>query len=122
MSIIKSATPICRSLIDIRLFVLSSSKSRTSVSLIFESCLQYWLSRNKRAVGVQYVSDVIGRSGGVTTLLTARASRLVVLSSGAFGSPAILERSGIGEKSVLEKVGVKVLVDLPGVGEHYLGT
>lgn len=78
--------------------------------------------RNKRAVGVQYVSDVVGRNGGITTLLTARASRLVVVSSGAFGSPAILERSGIGGKSVLEKAGVEVLVDLPGVGEHYLGT
>ncbi|KAH9481244.1 Alcohol oxidase [Psilocybe cubensis] len=75
---------------------------------------------NKRAVGVQYVSDVIGRSGGLTTLLTARASRLVVLSAGAFGSAAILERSGIGGKSVLEKAGVEVLVDLPGVGENYL--
>ena len=51
----------------------------------------------------------------------ARASRLVVLSAGAFGSPAILERSGIGSKDVLTKNNIRQLVDLPGVGEHYMG-
>ena len=30
-----------------------------------------------------------------------------------------MERSGIGAKKVLEDLGVKVLVDLPGVGENY---
>jgi len=73
-----------------------------------------------RAVGVEYVSDLVGRNGGITTPILAKASRLVVVSAGAFGSPAILERSGIGAKSVLEKNGVKQLVDLPGVGENYM--
>jgi alcohol oxidase len=50
-----------------------------------------------------------------------RAKKLVVISSGTFGSPQILERSGIGGKSVLEKAGVKQIVDLPGVGEHFQG-
>lgn len=45
-----------------------------------------------------------------------------MLSAGSLGSPAILERSGIGAKSVLEKNGVKQIVDLPGVGENYQGT
>jgi len=43
------------------------------------------------------------------------------LSAGAFGSPGILERSGIGAKDVLERVGVKQRVDLPGVGDNYQG-
>ncbi|KAF9563187.1 alcohol oxidase [Agrocybe pediades] len=72
-----------------------------------------------KAVGVEYVNDVVGRKGVVTTTSTARASRLVVCSAGAFGSPAILERSGIGAQSILEKNNVNVLVDLPGVGENY---
>ena len=55
-------------------------------------------------------------------IITARAKRLVVVSGGAFGSPAILERSGIGAKRVLEKYGVEQVVDLPGVGENYQGT
>lgn len=54
-------------------------------------------------------------------LLQAFASRLVVLSAGTFGSVAILERSGIGAKGVLSKIGVQQVVDLPGVGENYNG-
>ena len=81
-----------------------------------------WLDRGDRAVGIEYVSDTAGRKGGTTTPIVARASRLVVVSAGAFGSPAILERSGIGAKSVLEKNGVEQRVDLPGVGENYMGT
>ncbi|KAI0712761.1 alcohol oxidase-like protein [Cerioporus squamosus] len=52
-------------------------------------------------------------------VVVAHARRLVVLSAGAFGSPAILERSGIGSAAVLKKVGVPQIVDLPGVGENY---
>ena len=74
------------------------------------------------AVGIEYVDDTIGRAKGTTDLLVARASRLVVLSAGAFGSPAILERSGIGSKDILTKNNIQPLVDLPGVGEHYMGS
>ena len=78
--------------------------------------------RGTRAVGIEYVDDTIGRAKGTTEPFVARASRLVVLSAGAFGSPAILERSGIGSKDVLSKNNIKQLVDLPGVGEHYMGS
>ena len=71
-------------------------------------------NRNGRAVGIVYVTE-----GG--ELGTAMASKLVVVSAGAFGSPSILERSGIGAPSVLEKNNVPVLVHLPGVGENYQG-
>ena len=54
-------------------------------------------------------------------LVTVNASKLVVVSGGAFGSPSILERSGIGAASVLKKNNVSVVVDLPGVGENYQG-
>jgi alcohol oxidase len=50
-----------------------------------------------------------------------RATKLILVSAGAFGSPGILERSGIGAKDVLERVGVKQRIDLPGVGENYQG-
>lgn len=54
------------------------------------------------------------------TVQVAKAN-LIVLSAGAFGSPTILERSGIGRADVLKKVGVDVKVDLTGVGENYQG-
>ena len=73
-------------------------------------------------MGVEYVDDTIGRAKGNTELFMARASRLVVLSAGAFGSPSILERSGIGLKDILTRNNVQQLVDLPGVGEHYMGS
>ena len=77
--------------------------------------------RGTRAVGIEYVDDIIGRAKGATKPVVALASRLVVLSAGAFGSPAILERSGIGPKDVLTKNNIHQVVDLPGVGEHYMG-
>ena len=79
--------------------------------------------RHGRAVGIDYTSDTIScqGQGANDELVTAKATKLVVVSSGAFGSPAILERSGIGAPSVLERNNIRVLVDLPGVGENYKG-
>ncbi|MGJ8526578.1 Alcohol dehydrogenase acceptor [Halomonadaceae bacterium LMG 33818] len=48
----------------------------------------------------------------------AYARREVVLSSGAIGTPAILERSGIGQQERLEKLGIETVMNLPGVGEN----
>ncbi|KAF9004051.1 GMC oxidoreductase-domain-containing protein [Cyathus striatus] len=73
-----------------------------------------------KAVGVEYVDDIVGDGTGRTRTSVVHASRLVVVSAGAFGSPAILERSGIGARSILEKNGIQVLVDLSGVGENYM--
>ena len=78
--------------------------------------------RGTRAVGIEYVDDIIGRAKGATKPVVALASRLVVVSGGTFGSPAILQRSGIGSKDVLAKNNIQQVVDLPGVGEHYMGS
>lgn len=48
-----------------------------------------------------------------------KARRTVILAGGAFGSPMILERSGIGGREHLEGLGIAVKVDLPGVGAEY---
>ncbi|KAB0572240.1 GMC family oxidoreductase [Brucella pituitosa] len=47
-----------------------------------------------------------------------RASREVIVSSGAIGSPKLLLQSGIGPADHLKKLGVSVKHDLPGVGEN----
>ncbi|THU99672.1 alcohol oxidase [Dendrothele bispora CBS 962.96] len=72
-----------------------------------------------KAVGLEYVGDTVLRPDVDQTVKTVYASKLVVIAGGAFGSPTILERSGIGRKDVLEKNGVPVKVDLLGVGENY---
>ncbi|KAJ7761999.1 GMC oxidoreductase-domain-containing protein [Mycena maculata] len=74
---------------------------------------------NTRAVGVEFVNDTVLNPSADQTVRTAHASRLVVVSAGAFGSPTILERSGIGAFDVLKVHGVPPLVDLPGVGQNY---
>lgn len=73
-------------------------------------------------MGVEYAANPIFQpDADKTQLRTVRAKRLVVVSAGTFGSPGILERSGIGAKDVLAKAGVEQVVDLPGVGENYQG-
>ncbi|KAF7796088.1 hypothetical protein EIP86_007259 [Pleurotus ostreatoroseus] len=77
------------------------------------------LFEGDRATGVEYKWNKHIIPGADDNVRTVRASRMVVVSGGAFGSPAILERSGIGAKLVLEKLGVPVKVDLEGVGHDY---
>ncbi|KAI0920510.1 hypothetical protein AcW1_002232 [Taiwanofungus camphoratus] len=73
----------------------------------------------KRAVGVEYVPNSRFHPTAKHKVRVARARRLVVVSAGAFGSPAILERSGIGGSLVLRNNNITAVVDLPGVGENY---
>ena len=47
-----------------------------------------------------------------------QANREVVLCAGAFGSPQILELSGIGDATRLQSMGIKPKINLPSVGEH----
>ena len=42
----------------------------------------------------------------------------VILSAGSIGSPQILQLSGIGPAALLQKHGIPVVVDLPGVGAN----
>ena len=53
---------------------------------------------------------------GQTLNLTAR--REILISSGAFQSPALLMRSGIGPGAHLQAMGIATQCDLPGVGEN----
>ncbi|KAF2197505.1 alcohol oxidase [Delitschia confertaspora ATCC 74209] len=47
-----------------------------------------------------------------------RARKEVIVSGGAYCSPGILMRSGIGGKEELEKLGIECQIDLPGVGKN----
>ncbi|KAG2344724.1 alcohol oxidase-like protein [Suillus weaverae] len=75
--------------------------------------------QDNRAVGVEFTSDPVSCPDAGQSSSIVRASKLVVVSAGAFGSPAILERSGIGAEAILKRCNIEQLVDLPGVGENY---
>ncbi|KIK41291.1 GMC oxidoreductase [Suillus luteus UH-Slu-Lm8-n1] len=89
--------------------------------------LQLWVGKlvkriifeDKRAVGVEFTCDPVSFPDADQSSSIVRASKLVVVSAGTFGSPAILERSGIGAEGVLKCCGIEQLVNLPGVGENY---
>lgn len=49
---------------------------------------------------------------------TVEAVKEVILSTGAFQTPTLLELSGIGDSSVLAAAGIDVLLELPGVGSN----
>jgi choline dehydrogenase len=46
------------------------------------------------------------------------SSRNIVLSAGAYGSPTILLRSGVGPATDLRSIGIDVAADRPGVGQN----
>jgi len=62
------------------------------------------------ATGVQAVVD--GKSQNFT------ANKEVILSAGVFNTPKLLELSGIGSSSILQKHSIQPVIDLPGVGEN----
>ena len=90
---------------------------------IFLSLLErlYDLHSENRATGVAYSLNPLFHPNGPRDTRTVLGTKLVLVTAGTFGSPGILERSGIGSKDVLERVGVKQRVDLPGVGKNYQG-
>ncbi|MBM3347349.1 MAG: hypothetical protein FJY55_12745, partial [Betaproteobacteria bacterium] len=66
-----------------------------------------------RAAGI----DVIDTSRG-NDRRHLRARREVILAGGAYASPAILLRSGIGDAGELSALAIKPVCELPGVGRN----
>jgi choline dehydrogenase len=89
---------------------LRDALKRPNLTLISGVLVHKVLLEGKRAVGVQF------EKGG--QLQQVVAEKEVVLSAGSIGSPQLLQLSGIGPADVLEKAGVPVRHELPGVGEN----
>jgi len=70
------------------------------------------LTKNKAAYGVNYIPD------GSSNISTLYAAREVIVSAGVFQTPQILQLSGIGPQSLLQKLGVPVVYANNGVGSN----
>ncbi len=68
------------------------------------------LFEGRRAVGLEY------RKRGATH--TVRARREVIVASGAFGSPQLLQLSGIGRPEDIKPHGIDMVHELRGVGQN----
>ena len=86
---------------------LASIKGRRNLTVRINAPVRNIVLEKMRATGVALMSGEV-----------LRASREVIISSGAIGSPKLLLQSGIGPADHLKQVGVAVKHDLPGVGEN----
>ncbi|KAK1835752.1 GMC oxidoreductase-domain-containing protein [Podospora conica] len=87
--------------------------------LVEHRVIRVLFDEQKRASGVEFVTNPVHQPDAEPTKYTIKARKLVVLSSGSLGSPQILERSGVGNPAILEKAGVPVVANVPGVGHDY---
>ena len=84
--------------------------SRSNLDVHTRAFVSRIIFEGGRAVGVEYTH-------GKGSPKTARGGE-VVLCGGAINSPQLLQLSGVGNAAELGALGVDVVHDLPGVGEH----
>ncbi|PCH43085.1 GMC oxidoreductase [Wolfiporia cocos MD-104 SS10] len=84
-----------------------------------ESLVKRVIFDGNRAIGVEYILNNRSNPGAPQSVRTALARHMAVVTAGAFGSPAILKRSGIGSARFLQTLGIPTIADLPAVGEDY---
>lgn len=92
---------------------LHGALNRPNLSLRTNARACAIVMEGKRAVGIRYLTS----RGG--TPVEVRARREVILSGGTANTARLLQVSGIGPAPLLQKLGVPVLHELPGVGENF---
>ena len=97
---------------------LNPARSRRNLSIRANAHTTAIVLEGKRAVGVRY--SLGGRGGDDKEV---RCRREVIVASGAYGTPQVLQLSGIGAPELLAAHGIAVRHALKGVGEglqdHY---
>ena len=90
---------------------LKPNLARANLQVLTGAHANRILFEGKRAVGVEFLQD-----GQIKQL---KASREVLLSSGALQSPKLLLLSGIGPQQHLADLGIESVHHLPGVGQNF---
>jgi len=85
-------------------------RRRQNLTVITGAHVRRILFDKSRCVGVEFIDS----SG----LHSARVRAEVLLAAGAINSPQLLELSGVGEGARLQRLGIPVVYDAPGVGSN----
>jgi choline dehydrogenase-like flavoprotein len=89
---------------------LTPNLGRSNLKVVTHAVSAKVTLEGRRATGVAYYQG--------NQLTRVKARREVVVSAGAFGSPQLLQLSGIGAAAELQQHGIAVAQDLPGVGKN----
>jgi choline dehydrogenase len=89
---------------------ITPNLARPNLTVITQAHTQRVVLQGKRAVGAEFIKE--------GQIKQVRARREVLLSGGAYGSPQLLMLSGIGPAAHLRQHGIRVVHDLPGVGQN----
>ncbi len=89
---------------------LKPARGRSNLHVVSEALATRVLFDGKRATGVEFMVGDAKRS--------AAANVEVLVAGGAFNSPQLLQLSGLGPAELLGPLGIPVIADLPGVGDH----
>ena len=89
---------------------LNPIKHRKNLTIMTDTVVDKVIIKDQRAVKVRCI-----RKNNNHEL---SANREILLCGGAYGSPTILMRSGIGDENFLKSKDIDCLVDLKGVGEN----
>ena len=90
---------------------LKPAKNRNNLTILSESHVNKIIFKNKIAVGVEFFDKQKNK-------VLAYASKEIILSAGAIGTPHILMLSGIGPEQQLRELNVDVVKNSPGVGSN----
>lgn len=90
-----------------------------NLHVLLESNVKRVIFDGQRAIGVEYQPNLVFQSATPDFIRDIKARRMVVISCGALGTPLVLERSGVGDPTILSQTGVLSVANVPGVGRNY---
>jgi len=85
-------------------------RHRRNLTVMTRAHVQRLLIEHRHCKGVEFLS--------AGSRVRAQARREVVLAAGSLNSPQLLELSGIGDGSRLQRLGIPTVLDAPGVGAN----